>query len=150
MIIETFRFGKIEIDPETLLSLPEGPIGMSDVKRFCLLEVAPASPMRWLQAVDEPALAFVVVNPYDFYPDYEFELGTKDVEQLSLEKPEDAAVLVLLTITSEQVTANLVAPIIVNTQSRVARQVILQDERYTTKHFLAAVNLPQPAVARSG
>jgi len=138
MRVKTQRFGELEVDPETLLLMPEGLVGMSEAKRFCLLEESPDRGYKWLQLIDEPGLAFVAVNPYDFYPDYGFEVDGKDADLLGLERPEDAAVLVLLTVGpgGSEITANLVAPVLVCTKTRKAKQVILQDERYSTKHLL--------------
>ncbi|NIM06522.1 MAG: flagellar assembly protein FliW [Armatimonadetes bacterium] len=138
MIIETVRFGELEIDPETILEMPEGLVGIDKAKRFCLLQESSDSAFKWLQMVDEPGLAFVVINPYDFFPDYELEVCESDAELLGMEAPEDAFVLALLTLGPEgrEITANLVAPVVIGTKTRRAKQVILEDERYTTKHPL--------------
>lgn len=144
MIVETLRFGQLDVDPETILMMPEGLIGMSEINRVCLVEEDPPRPFRWLQVVGEPALAFVAVNPYDFFPEYECEVSAEDFEFLGIQEPEDAVVLVLLTFGREQptVTANLVAPIIACSRTRTARQVILQDDRYTTRHALNSGRVP--------
>jgi flagellar assembly factor FliW len=151
MRIKTVRFGELEIDQETMLEMPEGLVGMNGSKHFCLLEESPESAFKWLQMVDDPGLAFVVVNPYDFYPDYEFEVSGKDVDLLGIEDPEEALVFALVTIgpAGKEVTANLVAPVVVGTRTRRAKQVILQDERYTTKHPLAG-NALQAAGSPTG
>jgi flagellar assembly factor FliW len=140
MKVETLRFGVLDVDPETLFCLPEGLVGMSEEMQFCLIEDSPDKPLKWLQIIGEPGLAFVVADPYDFYPDYECEICDQDAAFLGLQDAEDAAALALLTIApgGVSITANLVAPLVVCTKTRRAKQVILQSEKYTTKHPLGA------------
>ena len=142
MKIKTLRFGELEIAEQNIFFMPEGLVGLDHARRFCVLEEAPGSPIKWLQVIDEPALAFVAINPYDFYPDYEFEVCGKDAELVGLDGSEEAAVLVLLTIGSEgrEVTANLVAPVVVGMKARMAKQVILQNDKYSTKHLLCSAS----------
>lgn len=152
MKVESIRFGELEIEPSQVISMPEGLVGMEKVKRFCIVEESPESPVKWLQVVDPPALAFVAVNPYDFFSDYEFEVGEEDAQELGLARLEEVAVFVLLTIGvegSNRVTANLVAPVVVNLNSKKAKQIILQNERYTTKHLLWEDVVETTAGARS-
>jgi len=139
MRLESIRFGELEISDAQVISMPEGLVGMEEIKRFCILEESPESPVKWLQVIDRPALAFVAVNPYDFFSDYEFEVAEEDARELGLEYPGEVAVFVLLSIGTDgdnTVTANLVAPVVVNLSTNTAKQLILQDEAYTTKHVL--------------
>jgi flagellar assembly factor FliW len=146
MKIKTLRFGQLEIDPQTVVTLPEGLVGLSDLKRFCLVETSPDRPLKWFQALDDPGLAFVIANPYLFCPDYSFEVSDEDLSFLGIESPEEVAIFVLLTIAGQgrEVTANLVAPVVISSRTRKGKQVILNDPRYTTRHPLLPV-LAQPA-----
>ena len=140
MKIETLRFGEIEVDSTAVISMPEGLIGMESANQLCLIEESPERPFKWLQVIGEPALAFIAIDPYDFYPDYECEISDKDAGVLGIEEAQDAAALVLLTIAPDgrEVTANLVAPLVVCAKTQTAKQVILQNDKYTTKHLLSA------------
>ena len=71
MQIETARFGQIEVDSSKIISLDQGLIGFPEERRFCILEDERWGPLRWLQSVERPELAFLVVNPYEFFVDYE-------------------------------------------------------------------------------
>jgi flagellar assembly factor FliW len=143
MVVDTVRFGEIEIEPSRVLTLDEGLLGFPEQRRYCLLEHAPGSPVQWLQSVDEPGLAFLVVNPHDFFVDYELELSDELATAMELERPEEAAVLVLVSVQeSRRLTANLVGPVVINTRTGRGRQLVLDSDCYTTRHLLG-VAAPQ-------
>lgn len=139
MLIETTRFGPIEIAEDSVLSMPDGMLGLSGLRRYVLLEERPDTPFKWLQSVDNPAMAFIVINPVDVFPDYEIDLTDEQAESLDLKDPSEAIVLATVTISREDdsVTTNLLGPIVINSRTLQARQMILQDDRYCTKHAIA-------------
>jgi flagellar assembly factor FliW len=139
MRIETTRFGSIDINDSSVIRTPEGMLGFEDCKCFVLLEDQPGSCFKWLQSVDEPGLAFVVVNPIDFFPDYDVELTDEQADSLDLADAADAVMLTTVTINKEQnkVTTNLVGPLVINARTLIARQIVLDDERYTPKHAIS-------------
>jgi flagellar assembly factor FliW len=141
MIVETLRFGRIEVPEEAVVTLAEGMLGFPARRRFCLFPYGPGSALCWMQSIEDQGLAFLVVEPHQLFPDYEVELSDAHAAALELERPEDAALLALLTISHDAraVTANLAGPIVINLRSRKARQVVLDDERYSTKHLLASI-----------
>ena len=134
--IATTRFGEITVPEEQCITLPDGLLGFEQEHQYGLLESRPGSPFHWLQSLTNPALAFVVVNPYDFFPDYAFSISDADVERLALTSAEQTAALTLVTIASPEVTTNLLGPVIVNLATRQGRQIVLADSSYTTRHAL--------------
>jgi flagellar assembly factor FliW len=138
MRIATCRFGELEIKPESVFSIAEGLFGFAHARRYCLLEHTPESPFRWLQSVDQPEVAFVVIDPLEFFPDYLVEIADPEAEALGLHSPDDAAILNIVTIAENyrDTTVNLLAPVVVNTRTRKAKQLILANEAYDTKHRL--------------
>lgn len=148
MQIETTRFGTVEVESQLIIEMPAGMLGLERCKRFTLLQEQRESAYRWLQSLDDPALAFIVVNPLDFYPDYEAELSDEQAESLGLTSPADAVLLCTVTVGRErgEITINLAGPIIMNARTMRARQIVLEDERYSTKHVIAR---HEPACAAS-
>ncbi|MHB9024215.1 MAG: flagellar assembly protein FliW [Armatimonadota bacterium] len=140
MVVTSTRFGRMEVDPETLLTMPEGLLGFTAVTRYCFLKHGEDSPFYWLQAVDDPDLAFVVVNPFDFFPEYDFEISDADAGKLNLQNLNNIRVLSIVTIDEDTVTTNLAGPIILNMTTRLARQIVLPE--YRTRHPLIP---PQPS-----
>ena len=134
----TTRFGEIEVDDQSCVQIEGGLVGLPAAKRFCLLSHREDSPFRWLQCVDEPALALAVISPMDFFAGYSFELQDADVEQLGLDTAEDAVVLATVSVDEDErrVTTNLLGPIIVNRKTLVGKQVVLSSDNFSTRHPL--------------
>mgnify|MGYP001343457041 CR=1 FL=1 len=138
--VDTTRFGEIMVSLQELLTLPFGLIGFPDYKEFVLLDHEDESPFRWLQSLDDPAIAFVVMDPYVFKPDYDIDLSAQEKQSLELTKVEDALALVILTLPEDwrETTANIKAPLIFNRRTRKGRQIILNDPLLTTRFPIAA------------
>lgn len=136
--IQTSRFGEIEVSSGSVLHMSDGMLGFEKCRRYVLLEDQPGTPLKWLQSMEDPDLAFIVVNPLEFVPDYGIELADEDAELLGLDGPDDAVVLTTVTVDQEsrEVTTNLLGPIVINSSSLAAKQVVLQDERYGTRHLI--------------
>lgn len=136
MLIQTTRFGAVDIDEQSLLSMPSGMLGFEEVTQYCLIPHAPDSPFRWLQAATMPELAFIVVNPFEFFPDYDVALPEADARRIGVHGADDVAVLSVVTVRNGELTANLIGPIVINTATKSAAQVVLTDTHYSTRHTL--------------
>lgn len=142
MMVESTRFGTFELEEDRALRFSEGLLGLPESTSYALIEVED-SPYAWLQSINEPELAFLTTSPWDFYPDYDLEINEEDQRLLDLTTPDSAEVLVLLTVHRQEdeavdITANLLGPIVVNTDTRAARQVILEGSSYSTQEPLVA------------
>jgi flagellar assembly factor FliW len=131
-------FGEVDIPDEVVLHFPAGIYGFPQLRRGCLLPYGATSGLRWLQSLDEPSLVFLTVEPYLVFPGYEADLPEYDAEALELTAPSEAAIVTLVTISaeSEAVTTNLLAPIVINTRTRCARQIVLDSDCYLTRHLI--------------
>jgi len=138
MRVDTPRFGEMDVPEEAILTFADGLYGFPEVRECCLLPYQAGSVLRWLQCLDDPRIAFLTVEPHAFFPDYEIELSDTDAAGLELADAADAAVMTLVTVLHEcrAMATNLAAPIVINTATRRARQVILDDDRYVTRHML--------------
>lgn len=139
MIVETARFGRIEVGDDSIIRMPRGMFGFEDETDYCLVQNKPDMVFKWLQSVTDPGLAFVVVDPSHFFDDYEFRLSSVEAESVGLTASEDAMVLTTVSIAGpSEVTANLAGPVVINTKSLLGMQVALEDERYGTRHALGS------------
>jgi flagellar assembly factor FliW len=138
MNIKTSRFGEVAIADDAVIAMPEGMLGFSEVTRYVLIQHRDGSPFLWYQAVDEPNLAFVVVDAFTFFPDYEVIMSSEDVQVLDCSKPGDLAVFLVVVIPDnpKEMTANLRGPVVINVGNKVARQVVLTDEKYSPHHSI--------------
>ena len=151
--IDSTRFGRIEVDEEAVITFSEGLFGFEQYRRFVVLCLDEKSPFRWLQSLEEPSLAFVVIEPRHFMPDYAPSISDADAEALGLDADTPTLTFVIVTIPQgkpEQMTANLMGPIIINAITRRARQVIVEDDCYSTKHSILQELMKRQPDAREG
>lgn len=138
MKLNTSRFGEIDVNENDLLTLPEGLIGFPELTKFILLDHDTDSPFKWLQSTVDTTIAFIVISPLTFRPDYMVEATEDEVSSLNLSHADDAVISVIVTIPLDpkKMSANLKAPLIFNLQNRIGKQVVLKDAQYQTKHFI--------------
>ena len=140
MKYETARFGSLEIQDQDILVFPDALYGFDQEKEFALLPLDPTieSPMEWLQSLTSRELAFIVTDPFLFVPEYKMILSDSEQTQLEIESMESVVVRVIVTIPKvhTEMTANLVAPIVINQEKSLAKQVVLTNAEYDTKYSL--------------
>ncbi|AEH44337.1 protein of unknown function DUF180 [Thermodesulfatator indicus DSM 15286] len=139
MEIETTRFGKIKIEEDKIIFFTSGILGFPEAKRYVLIPHREDSPFLWLQAVDVPELAFVVINPELFFPDYRPEIPEEARKELHIKSNDELGFLTIVTIPKENpadITVNLLGPIAVNIPRKLAKQVVLDARRYPLKEPL--------------
>jgi len=140
MLIETTRFGKVEIDGSRVITFTDGPLGFPEHRRFALIQTTDEPVFLWLQSLDDPALAFLVCDPLAFVPDYQAQIRADDVKVLELRDLTDCRVLVIVNKVDGYLTANLLGPLVIGAHSLLAKQLVLSDKRYTTRHRLLRVD----------
>lgn len=145
MIIESTRLGKLETEPAEFVAFPNGLPGFKDEQKFVFLPCSPDSPFFFMQSVTDPDLTFLLVEPFAMFSDYEFSLDKSVMADLALsdEQPPQIFNIVTATERPEEMTANLLAPVIVNPIRRIAQQIVLEKVPYTTRHRLFPDGLPR-------
>ncbi len=133
MLIDTTRFGPIEVNDDRLLTFPAGMLGFPRNQRYALIQTSPDPVFFWLQAVDDPALAFVVCDPRAFVPDYQVPIRADDVEALGLRDLDDSQVLIIVNRVGDRLTGNLLGPLVIGAHSHLGKQMVLSDRRYGTR-----------------
>ena len=118
--------------------MPNGLLGFEKIKDYVLTANPDEHPFAWLKVLDNSGLAFVVIDPFVALPDYQPDIPQADVEFLQLHQPEDALLLGIVTIHSAQrATVNLKGPIVLNRNTHVAKQVIIDNaSAYSVTHPL--------------
>jgi flagellar assembly factor FliW len=135
--LKTSRFGEIEIDQTRSLHFPEGILGFPEQKEYVILEHKPDSPFCWLQSTESPELAFVMVDPLLVKSDFLEGLSPSDRRWFETEDEVPKAVFALVTIPPgrvDQMTVNLLGPVLIDLKTRTARQVILANSGYSHRH----------------
>ena len=136
--VQTSRFNEIEVDEADVIRLPDGLIGFPELVQYVLLDHDTDSPFKWLQSIDDGTMAFVVISPLTFRPDYTVEVTEDEIATLDLKDPDDAVISVIVTIPMDpkKMSANLKAPLIFNLKNRTGKQIIVKDPQFQTKHFI--------------
>ena len=140
MKLETTRFGTIDIEEKQIIVFSDGLYGFEKESRFTFLPFNPnvESPMEWMQSILSPHLAFVITDPYLYVPEYKLKLLEDDKKKVGLELDESFLTRSIVTIPENytEMTANLVAPLVINSSKRVAKQFVLTSMEYDTRHYL--------------
>lgn len=135
VIVHSARFGDLEVPLESIIEFSSGLIGFPRSQRYVMLDYKP--PFSWLHSVDDPSLAFVVVDGFEFGKQFNLKppYGDKDSD---LRQDDDYAVLIVVTVRADPktTTANLKAPLFVNIRNRKGVQVIFDNPQLSTRHPL--------------
>ena len=137
--ITTSRFGEIEAAEDAIIHFGTGIPAFEEEREFLIIPLDEGSPYVFLQSVKTPELAFLMTMPLIFFPDYEFTIDDDVEKELELTSPEDVLIYAILTLDGKEIrdlTANLMAPIVINAKTRKAKQIVLDHSPYTTKHRL--------------
>lgn len=133
MKINTVKFGEIDIDEQRIFEFKLPIIGFDELKKFVLLDLNKDKFFKWLQSVEDPALAFPVVSVFNLNIDYSIDLPDDVIEELKIKNVESLLVMNISSIPQDDpqgTTINLLAPIIFNLDEHLAGQVILSGSGY--------------------
>ena len=144
MEIDTTRFGQMTVDNDRIIILPKGLLGFPNHTRFALIQTGQENYFFWLQSVDEPNLAFVVTDPNIFFKDYDVPVREETAADIELTDPQFLQVFVICNKVDEWLTGNLLGPIVVNAQNRLAQQVVLTEKKWTTRQPLLKLRTEVP------
>ncbi|MBR1398315.1 MAG: flagellar assembly protein FliW [Selenomonadaceae bacterium] len=135
----TLRFGDIDTDEDKIVHFKNGIPAFEEEHEFLIIPYDEESPYYFMQSLKTPELAFLITTPFIFFPEYMIEIDDETIEELDIKKQEDVMLYTLITIPNGSVrymTANLLAPVVINTENMQAKQMVMEKTRYTTKHRL--------------
>jgi len=121
----TTRFGSIEVPEEQVIHFPDGLFGFPNLKRYLLMDHKETE-VKWLQAIDDADVAFIVINPFLINPSYRFEVPDTAKKLIGLEDVDDLAILVIVRVENNMVMANFQGPLILNSTTRRGFQLVIE------------------------
>ena len=136
MLIHSKAYGPVEVDDRQRISFPAGLLGFENLTDFVLMD-ARQQPFYWLQSLEVEQIAFVLIDPRLFRPEYKPGVDPSDLEILGLaEGDQDLLNFAIVTIPEDQerMTANLQGPVLINRVTRNGRQCISTDPRWRVRH----------------
>ena len=141
----------MDVKEESLLVFPSGILGFPDWTKYVMLDHDTDAPFKWLQCVEAPELAFVILDPAYFHPDYHITITTDALIEIQKQDDDELSVVTILTIPSDDpsaVTANLRGPLVMNHRTRLCKQLVLSEDLPTRfPLFASSAHTPVPAVA---
>lgn len=140
MQIDTIRFGRVDVDENKLITFDEGIPGLEEYRSYALLQFEESYPIIWLQSVDDGGVCLPVLDTYVVLSEYVFDIDDADVKDLNLQSPEELHVVSVTVIPDDiqQMTSNLAAPIIINTTTGRAKQIMLSGTEFNVRHPIFA------------
>ena len=140
MKINTTRFGELEVKKSDIIQFTEGLLGFEHLRKFFIVDPGDQTLILWLQSIDDQSVAFPIIEPKIFLPDYTVKLLPAELNSLELESVNDASIYTILTIPQivTEMSANLKAPIVINNKTKAARQIVLQDSKLEVRHKMYA------------
>ncbi len=138
MKILTRIFGEIEISENQKIFIEEGLFGLEDVQEYVLLNSNEDSPFYWLQALDIPDIAFLLVDPTLVVKDYKLSVVEGDLDSINLKDNDDYLLFSIVNLNNDpaKTTANLLGPLVINKVNHKAKQVISTNEKYSVRQLL--------------
>ncbi|MEE1289899.1 MAG: flagellar assembly protein FliW [Spirochaetota bacterium] len=138
MKILTRIFGEIEISENQKIFIEEGLFGLEDVQEYVLLNSSEDSPFYWLQALDIPDIAFLLVDPTLVVKDYKLSVVEGDLDSINLKDNDDYLLFSIVNLNNDpaKTTANLLGPLVINKENHKAKQVISTNEKYSVRQLL--------------
>jgi len=137
--IDTKAYGLIDVDERQKLLFPGGLFGFEGHRDYVLLD-SEREPFYWLQSMHERDVAFILVSPFLFRPDYELNVANAELAEIGIVSPEKALIFSIVTVPKNgtAITANLQGPLVINRDDRIGKQTVLSDSRWRTRHDIMA------------
>jgi flagellar assembly factor FliW len=132
--IHLSRFGACTYTESEVVRFPWGLPGFAGLRRFLVISVDGEEGYIWLQSLDDHSVAIPLCDPWSLFDDYEAPLPLYAKQSLEIETADSFCIMcVLVARPGAETTINLLAPIVINLQTRVGRQVTLENQRYSVR-----------------
>lgn len=139
MRIETVRFGELVIAEHDIIEFNPGLLGFENLTRYVLMDIAKIPDFKWLQSVEDPDLAFLLVDPFTVKKGYCVELNDDIAAKLEISAPEHVLVYTIVNVPKsgfKNATTNLVGPVIVNWIKKKGKQIVFERDNNLVKYPL--------------
>lgn len=147
MVIQTTRFGPVEVDDDRLIEFPAGLLGFASARRFALLQPDDRGIFFWLQSAENPDLAFVVSDPALWVDDFSAPLRDEQAVEIGVREPSELQTFVIVNRRGGSLTANFQGPLVISAATRRGLQLVLAERRWSTRQELVRLDEARAATA---
>lgn len=132
------QFGELSLENEELVYITNGILGFEEYKEYIVYEKEESRPFKWMIAIEDPNLMFVIIEPLLFFPDYAPNISKTDLKNLQVEHARHSIIYSIVTLADvpDEITVNLSGPICINSSTKIGKQIALTGDAYSTKHNL--------------
>lgn len=139
MEINTRFFGEIEVDEKSIIYFHDGIPGFEEHKKFAILDLEDYKNLKCLQSLLDHHICLLMISPWDYINDYEVQLSDNEIDELKIEKEQDVVIYNIIKIADNKITANLLAPIIININNNNGKQIILSDSKFSIRQEISCL-----------
>lgn len=134
----TSRFGQVTVPGDRVIRFVQGMPGFERLKRFILIDHDQEGTFKWLQSVDDPAVAFLLTDPNAFRPEYSVPLKKGEIEGLGMKGPESLVTLVMVCVSRDtrELSLNLKGPVVFNAENMSALQCVIDRDDYPSNFLI--------------
>ena len=145
MKVNTTRFGELQVNSEDFISFKDGLLGFENLKNFFVVDPGDSTLILWLQSIDDSSIAFPIIEPKIFKPDYVAKLLPTDMNSVELEAITDAKIYSILTIPADITTmsANCKSP--KRSTGCCAIQIVWQTSAHNAYRGSSSSSIRRPA-----
>lgn len=145
MKINTSRFGEVEIADEKVIRFPRGILGFDHLTSYFIMDYKDTD-VKWLQSIEDPEVAFMIMDPFPHFPEYNPEMSPVDRRLLDVQEASDVVVLAILNVYREgdadpYATMNLQAPLVFNVDKMIGFQVVMEKSKFGVREAISLQTL---------
>jgi len=124
----------LSYDPQDVISFPAGIPGFEGAREFVIFTRPEHEPFHWMWSISGPPAQFVLINPLYFRSDYDPVFSSSEIKDLDVRDPKELLLYTIVTVNDDMAksTANLAAPLFVNIRTRIGKQILVDDPRWST------------------
>ena len=136
--LSTNRFGNLIIEKENIITFEQGLLGFEELTQFAIIAVEECLPFEWLVSLEDPVVAFPILDPTLLFSDYKPSLTKEDLVLLGIKNEMDVEMFCIVTLgeTPKNVTLNLKGPILINMKNKMGKQIVLTEDYYSLNQQL--------------
>jgi len=130
--IQTTRFGELEVADDRIIAFPRGVLGFDQLRSYLLMDHGD-TPIKWLQSTEDPDVAFMVVDPFLFFPDYVPDISPVEKKLIDIKDPSEVAIMAIMNVQQDRdppITLNLQAPLIFNAARMTGFQIVMEKSKF--------------------
>lgn len=136
MLVKSRFLGELQIDESKIITFEDGILGFENIKEYCIVPIPQNEGFFLLQSRVDEDISFVLINPWNTFKDYEIDIEDSYLKSMDIDGFSQLAVYSIISFKKNDTTANLLAPVVINAETKKGAQIVLRSSIYKTKHSI--------------